>query len=64
MRLLVGEIFDFSDLREREPFPEAPVYEKTLFWTDPPFQNVFILFLLVFKNEKEVGRKEVCAASA
>jgi cytidylate kinase len=28
MRLLVGEIFDFSDLREREPFPEAPVYEK------------------------------------
>jgi hypothetical protein len=35
MRLLVGEIFDFSDLREREPFPEAPVYEKTLFRTDP-----------------------------
>jgi hypothetical protein len=38
MRLLVGEIFNFSDLREREPFPEAPVYEKyrllVLFWTD------------------------------
>jgi hypothetical protein len=40
MRLLVGEIFDFSDLREREPFPEAPVYEKTLFWTDPMTQTM------------------------
>jgi hypothetical protein len=43
MRLLVGEIFDFSDLREREPFPEAPVYEKTLFWTDLMHEKVFIL---------------------
>jgi hypothetical protein len=40
MRLLVGEIFNFSDLREREPFPEAPVYEKTLFRTDPTGTNI------------------------
>jgi hypothetical protein len=31
MRLLVGEIFNFSDLREREPFPEAPVYKVSSF---------------------------------
>jgi hypothetical protein len=35
MRLLVGEIFNFSDLREREPFPEAPVYEVLPFRTEP-----------------------------
>jgi hypothetical protein len=41
MRLLVGEIFDFSDLREREPFPEAPVYEKNSILDRPPFSKRF-----------------------
>jgi hypothetical protein len=40
MRLLVGEIFDFSDLREREPFPEAPVYEKIYSGQTPQAQTL------------------------
>jgi hypothetical protein len=44
MRLLVGEIFNFSDLREREPFPEAPVYEVLPFRTVPGAANFFNLF--------------------
>jgi hypothetical protein len=44
MRLLVGEIFNFSDLREREPFPEAPVYEVLPFRAEPAQSAVVFPF--------------------
>jgi hypothetical protein len=52
MRLLVGEIFNFSDLREREPFPEAPVYEVLPFRTEPNLSllSSHLCFLLQEEN--------------
>jgi uncharacterized protein (UPF0333 family) len=59
MRLLVGEIFNFSDLREREPFPEAPVYEVLPFRTEPTSQKLYKRTCLEVRKVRRVRRGQI-----